>query len=134
MNKLLCVDCDSTLSSIEGVDELAALRGPEVEKAVVDLTNQAMDGEIALDQVFAKRLELIQPSADLSRKIGQKYIDTLLPGVEEAFQQLTSQGWRIVIISGGFLQLIEPLAEKLNITEVYAVPLQFKDKDRKSVV
>jgi len=127
MNKLLCVDCDSTLSSIEGVDELAALRGPEIEKAVVDLTNQAMDGEIALDQVFGKRLELIQPTADLSEQIGQKYIETLLPGVEESFQNLSKQGWRIVIISGGFQQLILPLAEKLNISEVYAVPLQFND-------
>lgn len=128
MNKLLCVDCDSTLSSIEGVDELAALRGPEVEAAVVDLTNQAMNGEIALDQIFAKRLELIQPTQQLSEQIGQQYIETLMPGVRECFRNLTQQGWRIVIISGGFQQLIEPLAAELDISEVYAVPLLFNQE------
>jgi len=39
--KLICFDCDSTLSSVEGIDELARLRGPEIFKQVEALTNDA---------------------------------------------------------------------------------------------
>ena len=46
MKKLIAFDCDSTLSAIEGVDELARLAGDDVFRQVEDLTNQAMNGEI----------------------------------------------------------------------------------------
>lgn len=127
MDKILCVDCDSTLSTIEGIDELAAACGPTVEEAVVNLTNQAMDGEVPLDEVFGRRIELIQPTRELSERVGQMYIETLLPGVSEVLGRLSNDGWTIIIISGGFKQLIEPLAAKLNISDVYAVPIHFNE-------
>ena len=51
--KLLIFDCDSTLSAIEGIDELARVRGPEVFKRVEEMTNDAMDGSVACRQRFA---------------------------------------------------------------------------------
>ena len=50
--KLLLLDCDSTLSSIEGIDELGRLRGPETFKAVEDMTNAAMDGGTPMEAIF----------------------------------------------------------------------------------
>jgi phosphoserine phosphatase len=64
--KLICLDCDSTLSAIEGVDELARLRGPAALAQVAAMTNDAMDGKIPLEQVFARRLEIIAPKPRLS--------------------------------------------------------------------
>ena len=52
-------DCDSTLSTIEGIDELARLKG--VEARIVELTNAAMDGKIPLQEVYAERLEACWP-------------------------------------------------------------------------
>jgi phosphoserine phosphatase len=52
-------DCDSTLTTIEGIDWLAKRKGKEAEVQV--LTAQAMDGRIEFEQVFAKRLALIRP-------------------------------------------------------------------------
>ena len=51
-------DCDSTLSTIEGIEELAAANRPEI----VALTEAAMRGEVPLETVYAKRLELVQPT------------------------------------------------------------------------
>jgi len=50
-------DVDSTLVTIEGIDVLAG-GNPEI----ASLTNAAMNGEIPLDQVYARRLELIRPT------------------------------------------------------------------------
>ena len=53
-------DCDSTLSRIEGIDELADIAG--VTRQVRQMTDAAMAGEIGLEEVYGKRLELIKPT------------------------------------------------------------------------
>ena len=58
----LVFDCDSTLSELEGVDELCAIVG--VERAEVEaLTHRAMAGELPLEEVYGARLELLRPDA-----------------------------------------------------------------------
>ncbi|MCC5790262.1 MAG: hypothetical protein JJT75_11550, partial [Opitutales bacterium] len=64
MKKTIVFDCDSTLSTIEGVDELARLKGESVYRDIEAMTNSAMNGEIAVEEVFAKRLALLNPSRD----------------------------------------------------------------------
>lgn len=121
--KLAFFDCDSTLSSIEGIDELARVRGPEVFAEVVALTNAAMNGEIPLDQVFPKRMEIIRPDRKTCEEVAAKYIETVTPGAAELMEELRREGWTPVIISGGFEPLIRPLARFLGIDHVEAVPL-----------
>lgn len=125
--KLICFDCDSTLSKIEGVDELAAVRGEDVKQQIVDLTNQAMSGEIAIEEIFGKRLDLIQPTEQACNEVGQQYIDEMATGAKDVIADLQANGWKVVIISGGFIAPIEPFAKYLGIDEIYAVPLQFND-------
>jgi len=48
------LDVDSTLCAIEGIDWLARRRGPAVAAQVAALTDRAMDGAIALDQVYGE--------------------------------------------------------------------------------
>lgn len=123
--KLLFLDCDSTLSAIEGIDELAALRGPEVEAEVVALTNAAMNGEVPIGDVFARRLELIRPTADHCEEVGRLYIERVAPGAPEALAETREAGWTPIIISGGFTNPIRPFADFLGIPEIHAVPLLF---------
>ncbi len=123
--KLICFDCDSTLSQIEGVDELADARGPEVKQQIIDLTNQAMSGETPIEDIFGKRLDLIQPTQQACEEVGQLYIDKMAAGAKDAISTLTAEGWKVIIISGGFIAPIQPFAEYLGIDEIYAVPLQF---------
>ncbi|MFT5904893.1 MAG: phosphoserine phosphatase [Cryomorphaceae bacterium] len=121
--KLIIFDCDSTLSAIEGIDELAREKGAEVFSAVVALTNAAMNGEVQLDEVFARRLEIIQPDLATCQKIEQLYIDTVEPTALETISAIKQLGYTPIILSGGFKRLIEPLAEFLGIERVEAVPL-----------
>jgi len=125
--KLMFFDCDSTLSSIEGIDELARARGPEVFAEVVALTDAAMNGEIPLDQVFPKRMEIIRPDRKTCEEVAAKYIETVTPGAVELIEELKRDGWTPVIISGGFEPLIRPLARFLGIDHVEAVPLYLDD-------
>lgn len=124
--KLLLFDCDSTLSAIEGVDELGRLRGPEVFKAVEEMTNAAMNGGTPMEAVFAKRLEMIQPTLAELESIGQKYIAQIEPTAVESLKAIRQAGWKIAIVSGGFTQAIRPLADYLGIERVEAVELKFK--------
>lgn len=126
--KLICFDCDSTLSEIEGVDELAAAKGEKVKQEIVDLTNQAMSGDIAIEEIFGKRLDLIQPTQALCEEVGQLYIQKEAEGAKDTVAKLIEEGWKVVIISGGFIDPITPFAEYLGIEEIHAVPLHF-DKD-----
>ena len=123
--KLLLLDCDSTLSSIEGIDELGRLRGPETFKAVEDMTNAAMNGGTPMEAIFAKRLDIIKPTAAELAAIGAQYIATVEPTAQASLAQLRAAGWQIAIVSGGFTQAIRPLAEFLGIDRVEAVVLKF---------
>lgn len=123
--KLIVFDCDSTLSKIEGVDELARFRGAKTFAQIEALTHDAMNGSVTIDEIFAHRLELIQPDADACQKVGQLYIDEIEPTAMATVHRLRTEGWEVVIVSGGFTQAIQPLANMLGISRVEAVPLQF---------
>ena len=60
--KIIAFDCDSTLSAIEGIDELGRNRGPAVFIQIEAMTHDAMNGRLPVEAVFGRRLELIQPS------------------------------------------------------------------------
>ena len=123
--KLIVFDCDSTLSSIEGIDELARMAGPDAFKKVEALTHAAMNGEVNIDEVFAKRLAIINPSTQDVDTVAQQYIDTVEPTAVDTLSYLKEHGWTAVILSGGFKVIIEPLAAYLGIDTVEAVPLHF---------
>ena len=123
--KLLIFDCDSTLSAIEGIDELARVRGAEVFKRVEEMTNEAMNGKISVEAVFGRRLEIIQPEAKHVAEIGQRYIDTIEPDAQAVIAAARASGWTVLIISGGFRPIIRPLADFLGIARVEAVDLFF---------
>lgn len=123
--KLICFDCDSTLSAVEGVDELARFRGPEVFAAVEQMTRDAMEGRIALDDVFRRRLELIRPTRAEVEAVGALYVREAEPTARATIAALQAAGWTPVIVSGGFTPAIAPLAAWLGIARVEAVGLEF---------
>ncbi len=123
--KIIFFDCDSTLSSIEGIDELARFCGPAIFREVEDLTNAAMNGKVPIHEVFPRRMDIIKPDKTACDAVAQMYIETIVPGVEETLKKLRESGWMIVIISGGFTNVIRPLADHLGIEHVEAVPIFF---------
>lgn len=123
--RLICFDCDSTLSAIEGIDELARLRGPECYAAVEAMTREAMDGLIPLDQIFGRRLALIRPTRMETAAIGRMYVEQIEPTARRTLAAVHAAGWTPVIVSAGYTQAIEPLAHELGIARIEAVRLEF---------
>jgi phosphoserine phosphatase len=125
MSKLLVFDCDSTLSGIEGIDELGRLRSAEIAARIAQLTADAMDGRVPLDEVFGLRLSLIQPAKQECDRIAQRYLEHVEPHAKCVIAALRGEGWDMAILSGGFVPCIAPLAAYLGIDRLEAVPLYF---------
>lgn len=120
-------DVDSTLVTIEGIDVLAN-GNPEI----VRLTNAAMNGEIPLDEVYGKRLDLIRPTLADVEALGQRYIASLVDGAAETISALRAAGVDVHLVTAGIAQAIAPLAEHLGLAPraVHAVALQFDEAGR----
>lgn len=131
--RLVFFDVDSTLVTIEGIDVLAN-GNPEIAR----LTDAAMNGEIALDQVYAKRLEAIRPAREQVEKLAKTYVESLVDGAKETIAKLQERGIVVYLVTAGIEQAILPLAKALNIRNVHAVRLSFdangnyEDFDRRS--
>lgn len=123
-------DVDSTLSTIEGVDWLAHRRSTEVARACAALTEQAMDGAVPLDAVYAQRLALIRPSADEIAYLGEAYLATMVPGMRSLIRLLLIKRVQVHLVSGGIRQAILPIARHVGISErqVHAVSLTTDDE------
>jgi phosphoserine phosphatase len=135
--RFIFFDVDSTLVTIEGIDVLA-----NGNAEIVRLTDAAMNGEVPLDEVYARRLEIIRPTRADVEALGQRYLESLVPGAEESIATLQRAGADVHLVTAGIAQAIAPLASKLNIAAraVHAVSLQFdddgnyRDFDRRSLL
>jgi phosphoserine phosphatase len=106
-------DCDSTLSRIEGIEELAGERADEIR----EWTERAMNGEVPLEEVYGARLERIKPTAQDVAQVGARYVTELCPGVRELVAALRFLGKRVAIVSGGLLQPVRHLARAIGVDE-----------------
>ncbi len=122
---IICFDCDSTLSKIEGIDELA--RRANCFEDMAKLTDLAMNGELPLESVYGKRLDTIRPDKAAIDWVTKLYINEIVDGTQAAFQTILSQGKEAHIISGGLRQAILPLAAYLGLppSHVHAVDIHF---------
>lgn len=121
------LDVDSTLSGVEGIDWLAARRGPALAEAVRALTDRAMRGEIPLDGVYGERLALIRPTAADVHALALAYEAHVAAGAAETIMALRAAGARVVLVSGGVRQAIAPMARALGFADdaLHAVDVRF---------
>ena len=110
---LVFFDCDSTLTRIEGIDELARLKG--VFDEVQRLTAAAMDGEIHLSSVYDRRLDLLRPTRADIRTIERLYRADIVPDVRELIGALNALGRRVFIVSGGLALAVIPFGVSLGV-------------------
>lgn len=125
-------DVDSTLSGIEGIDWLAALRGPETEAWSATLTERAMQGEIPIEAVYGQRMGKVKPDKAEIEQLGREYVERIAPRAREVLAELRGHGIELVMVSGGLREAILPLARELGVDErmVYAVSVFFDEKGR----
>lgn len=124
---LIFFDCDSTLSAIEGVDELARLKGKEGRVGL--LTQKAMDGDLDLSEVYDKRLRAIRPTRGQLAAIEQLYWDHMVPDTQAVIAALHFLGKKVFIISGGLAAPVRGFGARLGVPpeRVRAVELEFNE-------
>ncbi len=127
-------DCDSTLTTIEGLDEIARRKGMLEQVEVI--TQQGMDGEISYKISFQKRwLEIVRPTKEDLQWLGEFYIKNLTPGVAEVIARLKSEEINIFILSHVPELSIKILADYLDLPKenVFAVRIEFNQDSVMSV-
>jgi len=121
----VCFDCDSTLTRIEGIDELARRAGREAE--IASLTEAAMNGAIPLEAVYAKRLDLVRPDQAALAWLAERYADEMVSGAAETIATLRRHGKAVYVVTSGLLQAVAEFARVLGLApaQVHAVEVHF---------
>jgi phosphoserine phosphatase len=111
--RLLVLDMDSTLITIETIDELADLVGKKAEVAAV--TAQAMRGEIEYDESLRRRVAVLKglDESELERVYRERV--KLSPGAERLIGEAQRAGIRTLLVSGGFTHVTERLKARLGL-------------------
>ena len=122
--RLIVMDVDSTLIQDEVIDLLADRAGCAAEVAKV--TEATMRGELDFEASLRERVALL---AGLNQDVlnGVRDALRLTPGARTLIRTLKRLGYRFGIVSGGFTQIIDPLAAELGIDYVAANVLQIAD-------
>lgn len=122
--RLIVMDVDSTLVQGEVIEMLAAHAGVEAE--VREVTEAAMRGELDFEQSLRHRVSLLK-GVDASA-LDMVFQDLQLnPGARTMVRTLRRLGYRFAIVSGGFSQITDRLAEDLHIDFARANELEIVD-------
>lgn len=110
--KLVQLDVDSTLIQQEVIELLAAKAG--VADQVITITDKAMRGELDFEQSLRARVALLKglPVSAIS-EVQQQIL--LTPGARTLISTLHKLGHTVAVVSGGFIDVIAPLLNDLNI-------------------
>ena len=119
---LLVMDMDSTLISIECIDEIADMQG--LKPQVAEITEAAMRGEIEFAESLQRRVALL---AGLDESALARVYDERLrlnPGAEIMLATLRQQGIKTLLVSGGFTLFTERLKNQLGLDFAHSNTLE----------
>jgi len=123
--KLLVTDMDSTLISIECIDEIGDFLG--IKKKISDITESAMRGEIDFETSLTQRVALL---AGLETSVLERVYKERLklnPGSELLIKVLKQRNIKIALVSGGFTYFTDRLKIRLGLDYTSANTLEQKD-------
>lgn len=117
--RLLAIDMDSTLVTMETLDEIADMAGLKAEVAAI--TEAAMRGEIKdFSESLTRRMALLKGvGVDLIERVYQERLH-LSPGAEILLAAAKAAGLKTMLVSGGFTHFTERLKERLGFDYAFA--------------
>lgn len=120
----VCFDVDSTVTQEEGIDKMAARADKGGE--VAQMTKQAMEGGLSFGSALEMRLNIIRPNRAFVEQVAAEPVP-LTPGIKELVDELHCAGKQVFLISGGFREMISPVAMQLGIPKenIYANTILF---------
>ncbi|MEZ5157320.1 MAG: phosphoserine phosphatase SerB [Candidatus Nanopelagicales bacterium] len=122
--RLVVMDVDSTLIQDEVIDLLAREAG--CEDAVAAVTARAMAGELDFAQSLQERVAALAGTPEAALQTVRDSV-RLTPGARTLCRTLISLGYRLALVSGGFSEIVGPLAEQLGVHRYRANRLEIAD-------
>lgn len=121
---LLITDMDSTLISIECIDEIADFLS--IKHQVSEITESAMRGEIDFATSLNRRVGLLKnlPEDTLGHVYDERL--TLNPGAETLMLELQKRGVRRALVSGGFTYFTDKLKQRLSLDDTLSNTLEIE--------
>lgn len=124
LKRLVLLDMDSTLIEQEVIDLLAEYSGKS--QIISDITAKAMSGELDFKQALSARVELLAGlDESVIDQVRQKV--TLTKGAQQLITELHNLGHKVGVVSGGFIDVIEPILKDLEIDFYKANKLEIRD-------
>ncbi|MAW98490.1 MAG: phosphoserine phosphatase SerB [Sphingomonas sp.] len=125
VRKLLVADMDSTMITVECIDELADYAG--IKERIAEVTEKAMRGELDFAQALDERVALLEGlSADAIRQCLDERV-TLTDGARTLVQTMRAGGATAILVSGGFTHFAEPVGNRIGFDRVIANRLEIAD-------
>lgn len=122
---LFVSDMDSTMISAECIDELADFAG--IKHQIAEITERAMQGELDFEAALRERVALLR---DLPEQAIADCLATRIapmPGAKALVATLKAKGCRTVLVTGGFHQFADPVADDLGFELVVGNRLAVED-------
>nr|WP_246848182.1 phosphoserine phosphatase SerB [Sphingomonas beigongshangi] len=122
---LIVADMDSTMITVECIDELADYAGIKAE--VADVTERAMRGELDFEAALDARVALLAglDEAVIARCLKERV--TIMPGAKALVRTMRAQGATAILVSGGFTRFAEPVAAEIGFDRAIANRLLIAD-------
>jgi phosphoserine phosphatase len=122
---LLVADMDSTMITVECIDELADYAG--IKEQVAAVTERAMRGELDFEAALDARVALLAglDEAVIERCLAERV--TIMPGAKALVRTMRARGALTVLVSGGFTRFAEPVATEIGFDRAIANRLTIAD-------
>jgi len=122
--RLVIFDMDSTLVEQEVIDEMARYVGAYSE--VASVTERAMCGELSFDEALRARCRSLAGAPEsVFDWVRERLV--LTPDVPRVIRVLKRLGFRIAVVSGGFLRVVEPVQRELGLDHAFANRLEVRE-------
>ncbi len=123
--KLVAMDMDSTLITIECIDEIADMQG--LKPQVAEITEAAMRGEIEFKESLTRRVALLRglDASALQRVYDERL--ALSPGAEKMLTGIQAAGMKTLLVSGGFTFFTDRMKQRLNLDYTHSNQLEIID-------
>jgi phosphoserine phosphatase len=116
--RLLVADMDSTMISVECIDELADYAGAKAE--VASVTERAMRGEIGFEAALAERVALLAGLEEAAIDRCREERVRLTPGARTLVRTMKREGAFTLLVSGGFTRFADPVGADIGFDRVVA--------------
>ena len=123
--KLLIADMDSTMITVECIDELADYAG--IKPQIADITERAMRGELDFAGALHERVALLKGLADEAIDRCRTERVKIMPGAGALVRTMKARGAETLLVSGGFTRFTGPVAQEIGFDRAVANVLEIAD-------